>query len=433
VYFKEKKMKDYFIIPSFAIEDDISQTSIFYIVTLLNERKFTYNILDIKTTINYYDPPEQIYSNLNKELWLNEKLFDEKWIDDYIPDVSDEEYRVVLCSALFSMDIIFQGGYVKRYKNKYKNCKAIIGGAALKNLSSEQMKVISSVFDEIYTDDIICNPDYSLLPIKNFITVMTGNGCNWGRCNFCNSKKDNYYLRNINDIVNDFSTISKLSSTTEIMLSSDSVPIKDFELLTMQLQSINNEQEYNVMLRASNINKNLSMLIGKSGCSDIFLGVEIFDNNGLKAVNKGINVEMIKKSIINLSKHVRVQIGLILFLPNIHQKELDNQLINLEMILPYINKIELETLSVLYNSSFYKKSDEFGIKLFPKKDLVFGYWCYGLSPDIPWTFMDKNKFDMWFKYIDKLKSLINGYVDDQYWWHVDYIKDNYGKEVNYGV
>lgn len=417
-------MKDYFIIPSFTVEDNISQTSMFYIVTLLNEIKFTYDILTIKTTIDYYNPPEQMYNDLNRDLWLNKQLFDEKWIDDYIPDVSDEEYHTVLCSALFSMDIILQGGYVKRYKDKYKNCKAVIGGAALKNLSAGQIKIILSVFDEIYTENIICNPDYSLLPIKNFITVATGAGCDWGKCRFCTSKQDSYYLRSVDAVVNDFSSISKLSSDTEIMLSSDSIAIKDFKSLATRLEEVNNRQKYNIMLRANSIDKDLSLLIYRSGCSDVFFGVEIFDNTGLKIVNKGLKVEMIEKSIINLSEYVKVQIGLILFLPCISQKELDNQLINLEKVLLYIDKIELETLSVLYNSDFYNNNDKFGIELFPENDLVFDYWCYGLSPDTPWTFRNKGELDMWFKHIDKLRDLINDYVDDHYWWHIDYVKEN---------
>ena len=417
-------MKDYLIIPSFTIENDISQTSIFYLVTLLNKMKFTYDVLDTEAIIDYYNPPEQIYDSSNRDLWLDEQLFDGEWIDDYIPEVSSEEYPIILCSALFSMDIILQGRYIKRYKDKYKNCKAIIGGAALKNLSNEQIRVISSVFDEIHTEDIMCNPNYSLLPIKNFITIMTGNGCDWGKCKFCTSKKDNYYLRNTDDIVNDFGDISKLSSDTEIMLSSDSIPIKDFGSLVTKLQKANNKQKYNIMLRANNINKDLSMLIGKSGCSDVFLGVEIFDNTGLRMINKGINVEMIEKSILNLGEQVKVHIGLISFLPRISQKQLDNQLINLERVLPYIYKIEVETLSVLYKSDFYKNHNKFGIELFPEDNLIFDYWCYGLSPDIPWTFRNKSKLNMWFKHIDQLRSLINDYVDDQYWWHIDHIKEN---------
>lgn len=419
-------MKDYLIIPSFTIEEDISQTSLFYIVTLLNEMKLTYDVLAVETTIDYYNPPEQIYDDSNRDLWLDAKLFDEKWMDDYIPTVSDKEYNIILCSALFSLDIIFQGRYVKKYKEKYKECKAIIGGAALKNLSREQTKVMSSVFDEIHTEDIMYNPDYSLLPIKNFITIMTGNGCDWGKCKFCTSKKNNYYLRNINDIVKDFSSISKLSKDTEIMLSSDSIPTKDFKSLAMKLKKFNNKQKYNVMLRANSIDNDLSSLLGESGCSDVFFGVEIFDDRGLKMINKGVSVETIKKSIMSLNGYVKVQIGLILFLPRISQKELDNQLINLEKVLPYIDKIELETLSVLYNSDFYKKHNNFGIELFPKSNLIFDYWCYGLSSDIPWTFRNKSKFDMWFKHIDKLKNLIYDYIDDQYWWHIDHIRKNYG-------
>ncbi len=417
-------MKDYLIIPSFTVGEGESQTSMFYLATLLNNLGFTYDVLDINTTINYYNPPEYIYNDSNRTLWLDENLFNEEWIDDYIPEIEDVSYDTVLCSASFSPDIIFQGRYVKKYKEKNKKCKAFIGGSALKNVNKDQSKVISSVFDEIHTEDIMCNPDYSLVPIKNFITVMTGNGCDWGKCKFCVSKKDNYYLRDINNIVSDFVDISKLSDDVEIMLSSDSIPIKDLEFLATKLKNSNNKLEYNLMLRANTkVGKDFSLLLKESNCSDVFIGVEILDDDGLRVINKGINVDMVEKSIVSLSEHVKVQIGLILFLPRISQKQLDNQLIGLERILPYIDKIELETLSVLYNSDFYKNHNKFGIELFPKNDFVYDYWCYGLSPDIPWAFRNKTKLKMWLKHYDELKKLIYDYVDEQYWWHVDHIKE----------
>ncbi len=418
-------MKNYLIIPSFTVGEGESQTSIFYLATLLNNLGFTYDVLDVDTTINYYDPPEYIYNDSNKTLWLDENLFNEEWIDDYLPEIEDVNYDTLLCSASFTHDIIFQGRYVKKYKEKNKKCKAVIGGSALKNVNKEQLKIISSVFDDIHTYDIMNDPDYSLLPIKNFITVMTGNGCDWGKCRFCTIKKDNYYLRDLDNIVNDFVDISKLSDNAEIMLSSDSIPIKDLEFLATKLKNSNNKLKYNLMFRANNkIDKNFSLLLSESKCSDVFIGVEILNDDGLRMVNKGINVDMVEKSIVNLSEHVKVQIGLILFLPRISQKQLDNQLINLERVLPYIDKIEVETLSILYNSDFYKNHNKFGIELFPENNLIFNYWCYGLSPDIPWTFKNKTKLKMWLKYIDKLNNLIYDHVDEQYWLHVDYIKEN---------
>ena len=418
-------MKDYLIIPSFTVGEGESQTSIFYLATLLNDLDATYDVLDINTTINYYNPPEYIYNDLNKTLWLDENLFNEEWIDDYIPEIEDVSYDTILCSASFSPDIIFQGRYVKKYKERHKECKAIVGGSALKNVNKEQLKVMSSVFDEIHTYNIMNDPDYSLLPIKNFITVMTGDGCDWGKCKFCNSNKQEYYLRDIDNIVNDFVDISKLSNNTEIMLSSDSIPIKDLEFLATKLKTSSNKLEYNLMFRANNkIDRDFSLLLSESKCSDVFIGVEILDDDGLRMINKGISVDMVEKSIISLSKYMNVQIGLILFLPRISQKQLDNQLINLERILPRVNSIELETLSVLYNSDFYKNHNKFGIELFPKNDFVYDYWCYGLSPDMPWTFKNKTKLKMWFKYYDELKKLIYDYVDEQYWWHVDHIKEN---------
>ena len=87
-----------------------------------------------------------------------------------------------------------------------------------------------------------------------------------------------------------------------------------------------------------------------------------------------------------------------------------------------MDKIDLETLSILYGSDFYKNHDKYGMYLFPDKNLIFGYWCYGLSPDIPWTFKDKEKIKMWLDHSDRLEEIIYNHVDEQYWWSIEYIK-----------
>lgn len=412
------------IVTSPTTDINTSQTSVFYLATRLEKLGYEYDILDISGSINYYDPPSNIYGKPNIKLWLSDKVFYEDWIDNYIPNITNIHYDIILCSALFSHDIILQGRYIFKYKNMNNNCKAIIGGAALQNLSEEQTKIIYTVFDEICTSQILCEPDYNLFNIKNFITVASGYGCDWGKCKFCNSGKQKYFLRDKFDIAKDFVDISKLSNA-EIMLSSDSIPIDNMLSIANYLRFVNNKQKYNIMSRADKkINSHFASVLYESGCTDVFIGVEIFNNKGLKMINKGTSVYIIKESLKNLSTNgIKVPIGLIAFLPCVSQRQLDNQLLNIEKALPYINTIELETLSVLYNSEFYTNHCKYGIELFPKENLIFDYWCYGLSHDIPWTFKNKNEIKMWFNYLDKLKEIASDYISEQYWWGIDYIKE----------
>lgn len=411
------------ILTSPTSSKNISQASIFYLEAFLS-KSMEVDILDLSGTIDFYDPPEEMLKN-QENLWQSEFIFDESWIDKYIPECK-KEYDRIYASALFSMDIILQGRYVKKYKKA--NTRAVIGGPAIKNLNVYQTEAISSVFNGIFTENLSVNPNYNLSSygLKEFVTVVTGTGCDWKKCRFCNSGKEKYSLRNLDEIVMDFLCISELSNS-DIMLSSDSIPSYKMSELALKLFNVKSKQKYNLMMRAdSKINKAFAERLAISGCADVFLGGEILDDDGLLLINKGITVKDIITTIKNLNDFgIDVQLGLILFLPKISALQLKNQLNNLEEILPYINSVELEPLSVLYNSNFYKNSDIYGIDLYPEKNPIFSAWCYGLSSDIPWGFKDDNDYFKWEKHIDSLRPMLDNYVEDEYWWHTNYIKENW--------
>ena len=156
------------------------------------------------------------------------------------------------------------------------------------------------------------------------------------------------------------------------------------------------------------------------------MGGEILDDSGLALINKGTTVAIIEDTVRNLSNsNINIQLGLILFLPGISERQLENQLRNLEKLLPLVSSIELESLSVLFGSDFYKNNATYGINLYPEENLIFPAWCYGLSPDVPWGFKEDADYFMWKEHIHVLRQMIGGFVDSKYWWHPDYIEENW--------
>ncbi len=416
----------YLILTSPTTSKNVSQSSIFYLVALLSRSSVEIDVLDLSGTIDFYDPPSEMLKN-QVDLWQSDFIFNEDWIDNYIPECG-EGYDAIYASALFSMDIILQGRYVKRYKEIYPETQAVIGGPAVKNLDTGQLHVVSSVFDEVFAGSLSIWPNYipDSYQLKKFVTVATGTGCNWGKCKFCNSGREEYLLKNLDAITAEMSYIAMVSDS-EIMLSSDSIPIFKINELSMKLINKGYDQKYNLMMRADEkIDEVFSENLKGSGCSDVFIGGEILDDTGLQLVNKGTTVDVVKNTVRNLSDvGIDVQLGLILFLPCISEDQLNNQLRNLEETLPYVNGIELESLSVLYGSDFWRNSNAYGINFYPEKNAIFPAWCYGLSSDIPWGFKDDNDYFMWEKHIDSLRQMIDGYVDEEYWWHIDFIRENW--------
>ncbi|MBC8481097.1 MAG: hypothetical protein H8D47_00320, partial [Planctomycetes bacterium] len=197
-------MKKALIVSSPTCEKDKTQSSLVYLATVLNNLGIQFDILDLSGEIDYFDPPEELFSSCESEYWLSSRIFHEApWLDDYLPEVSNG-YDAVFYSALFSPDILIQGRHAMNQKKASPNCVSVIGGAVVSCLNIKQTNVLSEIFDyvccgydvEYFISEIIKNngsgnnssnhnylkteglakfqPNYSLLPTKPFFTVYSG-------------------------------------------------------------------------------------------------------------------------------------------------------------------------------------------------------------------------------------------------------------------
>ncbi|MBC8491750.1 MAG: radical SAM protein, partial [Candidatus Marinimicrobia bacterium] len=273
-------------------------------------------------------------------------------------------------------------------------------------------------------------PNYSLLPTKPFFTVYSGHGCNWGKCRFCNSvyhSKPQYYSRPAVEIAHDFEQISKLNSgIKDVMLSSDSFSQENITALASSLKQRRSTVPYNIMLRGDKwVSEKLGELLSESGCTDVFIGAESLNDGVLGILNKGVNTENIVNAVINLSKNVKVILGLLLFIPGATEKQLDDQLQAIEKVLPMVDAIEPEILSVVQGSAFAYNPEKYGIQLWATERTINDSWCFGLSPDIPWTFKNGKDAEIWFNHYEKLKKLIKDLVEPHYWNAIDYVRHRF--------
>ena len=102
-------MKKALIVSSPTCEKDKTQSSLIYLATALNNVGIQFDILDLSGEIDYFDPPDELFSSCESERWLSSNIFHEaNWLDDYLPENSNE-YDAVFYSALFSPDILVQG------------------------------------------------------------------------------------------------------------------------------------------------------------------------------------------------------------------------------------------------------------------------------------------------------------------------------------
>lgn len=428
-----------------------------YLATALNKLGIQFDLLDLSGTTNYFDPPQEFFAPCDSEYWLSPRIFHEaSWLNNYLPS-DPAKPDAIFYSALFSPDILIHGRHSINQKKQHPECKTIIGGAAISCLNDTQLRILSETFDYVCigydVEHLITNviedikkpgtdsvsnciktnglektqPNYELVAIKPFITVYSGHGCNWGKCRFCNSANlygQQYHCRPAMEIAHDFEKISQLNGNiNDVMLSSDSFTQNKLMELAACLKQRELNVPYNIMLRGEKwVSEEIGGLLSESGCTDVFIGAESLDDEILRILNKGVNKENIINAIRNLSKHVKVILGLILFIPGVRKDQLDQQLVAIEKILPNVNNIEPEILSVVQDTTFANHPEKYGIKLWAKERNINDSWCYGLSPDIPWTFSDGKDAKIWFKYYDKLRSLIEDFVQPHYWDSIDYVR-----------
>ena len=445
------------IVSSPTCEKDKTQTSLIYIATILNKLGIQFGLLDLSGRIDYFDPPHEFFSPCDSEYWLSPRVFHEaSWLDNYLPS-DPAKFDAVFYSALFSPDILIHGRHSINQKKHHPECKTIIGGAAISCLNDIQLRILSEIFDYVCigydVEHLITNviedikksgtnsigkciktkgfekiqPNYKLVAIKPFITVYSGHGCNWGKCRFCNTANlygQQYHCRPAMEIAHDFERISQLNGNiNDVMLSSDSFTKKDLIKLISFLKQAGSKVPYNLMLRGEKwISEKIGKSLRDSGCTDVFLGAESLNDGVLRILNKGITTKNIIGAAKNLSKYVKVIIGLILFIPHATKRHLENQIINLEKILPYVHVVEPEILSIVQGTEFAMHHQRFGIKLWAKERTINDSWCYGFSPDIPWSFVNENEAELWFRHYDELRTLLGDFVQPYYWDSIDHVR-----------
>ncbi len=411
------------IVTSATSEKYMTQASVLYLASWFNKYKGEVEILDLSGTIDYFDPPDEFFGSEN---WLNPAIFHTDLSLDDHPEVD-----IVYYSALFSTDIIIHGRHATKVRKLFPKCLTILGGAAIRCLDDQQLEVLRTVFNDVTTDYMTdVELDYSLVPIKPFVTIHSGQGCAYGKCRFCNTNSlSEYYIKSVDSVVKEFQELRKYN-VDDVMLSSDMFIHSYTNDLADKLISHGINVPYNIMLRAEEwIDEKFSAKLKKSGCTDVFIGAEAFEDGILSFLNKGTHTHNNIGAIKGLyDAGINVEVGMILFIPNTTKEQMDIQLDNVESVLPYIHSISLEILTITNYSEFALNPYKYGIELFPEDGKnIIPSWCYGFSPDIPWTFVNKSEIRLWIDHYDDLRLLLGDVVSPHYYNSIDYLKGGFGE------
>ena len=451
-------MNNHTIVSSLTSEKGMTQAGLVYVCTALDRRQHTFRLIDLSGRISYFHPPERLRSTCSSRCWMNpDSIRRGDWMDCYLPS-TDEAGDVVFFSSAFSPDVVFHARYSHNIRTANPKVITAIGGAALATMGEEQLKLLTEFFDYVLVGHDVTtliahvldngrrpqtqrevvravaspdfSPDYSRIPLDDFVTVYTGHGCYYGNCRFCDYPArayQNIVFRCPTDVARDIHRIAQLRpSVHDIVLTQDSYTQKYLVDTAHETGRYGGQIPYNLMLRAEPwLSHDIGDLLARSGCTDVFIGAEALDDELLQVLNKGVSVRDILNAVKVLSEYVDVTIGMILFVPGATKAALCSQLRNLEQLLPYLYSIEPEVLTVVNGSTFAREPSRYGIVLNATKNVLNDSWCFGLSQDIPWTLADTDLIETWLAHTDELRKLCAEYVRMQYWDAIEYIRRSY--------
>ena len=441
-------MRDCTVVSSLSSEKRMTQAGLVYLCTGLVRARCNFQVIDLSGRIVYFRSPKELHLRCNSPCWMNpDSIRYGDWMDRYLPS-ADQTGDLVFFSSLFSPDIVFHARYSHNIKTFNPEAVTAIGGAALAGLRQEQLEFLTGFFDYVLVGhdvDMLLRwvfnkksrgqgkgeivraiappgfkPDYSLVRLEDFVTVYTGHGCYYGKCRFCDYAARAYQkivFRNCIDVAMDVYKVYKLQpSVSDIVLTQDSYTAKHLVGTAHEIGRYGGYIPYNLMLRAESwVTQEIGEILAKSGCTDVFIGAEALNDEILQVLNKGVTTRDILNSVKALSEYVDVTIGMILFVPGVSEGALNSQLECIEELLPYLYRIEPEVLTVVNGSGFACEPSRYGIILYATENLLNDSWCFGLSPDIPWTMTDTDLMEKWFEHAHKLRELCSEYVKAEYW------------------
>lgn len=447
------------IVSSTCAEPGKTQAGLVFLCSALARRGVRWDLIDLNGSVEFYRAPEELYQPWDSPEWMNaDSIRQADWLDEYLPS-PEVAGAVVLFSAQFSPDLVFHARHSHNIKACNRRVVTAIGGAALTGLRLDQKELLTCFFDHVLVgydvDRLLATvfddrrrtngrgkiakamdaprfrPDYSLLPLEDFVTVYTGHGCYHGRCRFCDfpSRADGRVVfRRSSEVAEDIRDILRMSpSVRDVFLTQDCYTRAHLRRTASGIKRLCGWAPYSLMLRAEPwLRQEIGEMLAGSGCADVFIGAEGLDDEILQRLDKGLTVGSICDAVKCLSPFVRVTIGMMLFVPSISERATNAQLAALEALLPYVAEVELEILTVVNGSDFAKHPRRYGIALYPKQNVLNDSWCFGLSQDIPWTLADLDAIPRWFRHAQALRDLCGDLVRPVYWENLHRLAEDLG-------
>ncbi len=173
----------------------------------------------------------------------------------------------------------------------------------------ENDEIVNNPIDDFIDDlDSLPFPDRTILPIKEYNSILGGNhvvttmftsrGCPFG-CRFCDrphlGKK--FRARSAQSVVDEMEECLRYG-IQEILIYDDTFTVDRQRVIAVcdEIMERGLEFVWDIRARVDTVDEEILKKLKKAGCARIHFGVEAGTDKILKVLNKGINLEQVKKA-----------------------------------------------------------------------------------------------------------------------------------------
>ncbi|MBT3408958.1 B12-binding domain-containing radical SAM protein [Candidatus Woesearchaeota archaeon] len=282
--------------------------------------------------------------------------------------------------------IIFQDGeeaflqllnHIK--KNNY-NLKKIIEDKQIEhipNLIYKKQNEIKINQAEKFNLDKQIIPDYSDINFDEYlspepvINLVLGRGCFWNKCTFCTSpiNSEEFRIRQIDDFVNEIKYLQKKYNINYFTFEDEMIMPSIMKLIANKLIEQKINIKYAFLAKPSHKKMWDFKLLKKSGCVNIYWGVETGNQMISNLMDKGTNIPEVKQILKNshdagISNCVFIMFGF----PGETKKSFED---TIELIKQdYIDFISCSTFGLQKDTRIEKNPEQFKIKKIIKKRTI---------------------------------------------------------------
>lgn len=375
-----------------------------------------------KYSNNFYKNTMKVYTYFDKKVieYTKAKKYDQLdfIFKDIFQTIEKNQIKTICFSHLFNQQLFISLYLAKRLKQKH-NVTTIFGGhpighdkenyiekdqvdyiifndgekSLLKLLKQlrENSKDMSQIPNLIWKENgqikqnksikfdlnLQVNPNYDDLILSDYlspepvISLVLGRGCFWNKCSFCTSpiNTDEFRIRTVETFVDEIELIQKKYGVNYFTFEDEMIIPPIMKKIANELIRRNLKIKYTFLAKPNKGDRWDFDLIKKSGCVNIYWGVETGNQKISDLMQKGTTIQEVKSTLQKAHDSGIINYAFIMF--GFPGETKDSFMDTIEIInQEYIDSISVSTFGLQKDTDVYLHPEKYGIKVIRKSRTI---------------------------------------------------------------